>query len=373
MKMKIKPPEKEQSPEARSNIGVRNPFPLAEAILLQKGKIKEPIDWTALSAEQARKLLEKAFKIPYDHLFDPNPEYKSPLYGEPKVGSGVPGPCGAAVVGWETVSADYPPPPPASGTNGLDAQQGCALDCYFIAAITSLAWTSTSSLSCTRVDENRRRYRFRTDGSAVSSNRETTRPLAVNSMGTLVYAKSSGSNVWPSLYEKAYAKFILDTTSDEPPIDTLLEHNPRAALWEVCNYNTGSLNTADVADEFATIRTRGNTGGSNGKTARAMVAWTYHDSGHLPAGYSWDSLIVANHAYSILGVTQVTIGEISNNCIVLRNPFGLSDITAATAKTGVRECTPTWYPGGFYFINGNFAITAAEFPKYFEGFAWRNP
>ena len=83
MKIKKEMPE-EENPEARSNIGVRNPFPLAEAILLQKGKIKEPIDWTALSAEQARKLLEKAFKIPYDHLFDPNPEYQSPLYDYPE-------------------------------------------------------------------------------------------------------------------------------------------------------------------------------------------------------------------------------------------------------------------------------------------------
>jgi len=79
MKMKEEP----TTPDVRSNVGVRNPFPLAEAILLERKVIKSPIQWSELSAEEARHLLEKAFDIPYEQLFDQDPEYRSPLYEKP--------------------------------------------------------------------------------------------------------------------------------------------------------------------------------------------------------------------------------------------------------------------------------------------------
>lgn len=78
--MKVK---EEETPDVRSDVGVRNPFPLAEAILMERKVVKSPIQWSELSAEEARNLLEKAFGISYDHLFDPDPEYQSPLYERP--------------------------------------------------------------------------------------------------------------------------------------------------------------------------------------------------------------------------------------------------------------------------------------------------
>jgi hypothetical protein len=75
--------EESEVPDVRSDVGVRNPFPLAEAILLEREVIKSPIRWSELSAEEARDLLEKAFDMPYSQLFDPDPEYQSPLYERP--------------------------------------------------------------------------------------------------------------------------------------------------------------------------------------------------------------------------------------------------------------------------------------------------
>jgi hypothetical protein len=75
--------EEPETPEVISEVGVRNPFVLTEIILMERKVIKSPIQWSELSPEKARHLMEEAFGIPYEHLFDPDPEYQSPLYERP--------------------------------------------------------------------------------------------------------------------------------------------------------------------------------------------------------------------------------------------------------------------------------------------------
>jgi hypothetical protein len=75
--------EEPETPEVISEVGVRNPFVLTEIILMERKVIKSPIQWSELSPEEARHLMEEAFGIPYEHLFDPDPEYQSPLYERP--------------------------------------------------------------------------------------------------------------------------------------------------------------------------------------------------------------------------------------------------------------------------------------------------
>jgi hypothetical protein len=62
----MKKAEEPGSPEVRWDVGARNPFPRAEAILLERKVIKGPVRWSELPAEEARHLLEEAFGTLYE-------------------------------------------------------------------------------------------------------------------------------------------------------------------------------------------------------------------------------------------------------------------------------------------------------------------
>ncbi|MDD1663998.1 MAG: hypothetical protein LUQ32_01470, partial [Methanomicrobiales archaeon] len=182
---------------------------------------------------------------------------------------------------------------------------------------------------------------------------------------------------WPSVYEKAYGMFRgLD--QDKPDISQLGFWNPLTALWEVSGISvdarflksypattptpTQKFNTAKI---FGEICSKG--GMSPGlKTKRPMVAWTFLDGTQTPYSDAFtNDLIVGNHAYSILGTTFVSG---MGNCIVLRNPYGISKVT--TSIPGVSSCKPTWSPVSLQISQGNFAMTTEPFTHYFEGFCY---
>jgi hypothetical protein len=273
--------------------------------------------------------------------------------------------------GW---SCPPPPPPPPAGSYGLDIRQGDSLDCYFIAALIAYAWSSSPSLSGKRDpdDNSKHLYSFRAVGNPASRSWSTEETLAVdNATLSLVFARLAPPNsnlVWPGFYEKAYAIFRgLDPV--EPAIENLGAYNPVAALNEVINATTSSRNTSSYATTaalFTDIKSKGLVSAA-GKTTKPVVAWTYFDKAHTPGGaYGFaDDLIVANHTYAVLGVTKVD----NVDCIVLRNPYGIS---TGTAIAGINSCSPAWGPaGGFQIPDGNFAITKDVFPNYFEGFAFK--
>lgn len=367
----MKQKEEEPASEARSNIGVRNPFPLAQAILLRKKVVEGPINWMELSAKKERALLEQAFKIPYEHLFDPNPKYESPLYREPEVGGGVKE-CTAGGYDYTTGDWSFPPapPPPPAGTFGPDVRQGCSLDCYLIAAIIAFAWSTPSSVLGRRDpgDNHKHQYKFRN-----LSLFSTSQTLAVDrATHQLVFACTypDGSTVWPGLYEKAYAVWK-QLGTDPPLIENLTAYNPVTALNEVINASTSVKLTASYTSldtMFTEIKSKG--GITTGRTTKPMVAYTFNSRDQTPAPlYSYpDTLMVANHAYAILGTCKVKVSETDKDCIILRNPFGHF---SGTPVSGIYECFPTWYSSGFLLQDGNFAITKEEFPHYFEGFAFK--
>jgi hypothetical protein len=269
-----------------------------------------------------------------------------------------------------------PPPPPPAGSYGPDIRQGDSLDCYFVAGLIAFAWSAAPSLSGKRdpADNRKHLYSFRPVGNPASRSTSTEETLAVDDATlSLVFAHvapPNGDIVWPGLYEKAYGIFRgLDPV--EPALEQLGPYNPVHALNEVINATTSSKNVSTYATTvalFTDIRAKGGTiPAAGGKTTKPMVAWTYYDKGHTPGGaYGYvDDLIVANHTYAILGTTKVN----SADCIVLRNPYGIS---TGTSIDGISDCSPAWGPAdGFRIPDGNFAITKDVFPHYFEGFAFR--
>lgn len=177
--------------------------------------------------------------------------------------------------------------------------QGSVNDCFFIAALISVAWAAPAKL------KTHPNYQFYNTVNKVWDPSFTTNSvLAVDTASNLVYARSSSAYIWPCLYEKAYAKWLDPGHSDTPPIGTLLNGgNGLTALQNICG---GTL----ITGAFVFNAAAGN------KTTYPSVAKTKAGAG---AG------LTSNHTYSVLKKTTNPSGY------QLRNPCGGSLITITTA------------------------------------------
>lgn len=354
-------------------IGVANPYALAEVL---KGK---RINWRGV--HDPRKLLEDALQHPYEQLFDP--KHGSPLYPGLKLNSdtltvepseapqsGVGG-TAAPLVGSSTVWVD-PGDFFEFGTELNDPVQGASPDCYFISALSSVAWAQTYQIAQrTRstdaaghfVDE----MAFYVSGAW--KNFEDTEELPLLSPGnTFIYARSSeAGEIWPAVYEKAYAQYRGNTKDDHPDYGPLAYGDPVAACvhlmgWTGYYYSNPSM-TADAI--WQTVRANS----ISCKTFNPMVAWTY---GTAPSGVDYNNAhIVANHAYSLIGWTYVSGQEY----VVLRNPWGAHEATLNVLGGSWTAWDAPYYggPGEWRTINlpttdGVFALRADTFKAAFAGF-----
>lgn len=125
--------------ETAKNIGVINPYALAEVVL------KRRVNWKRVASPAA--LLEKTLRQKYDELFDP--KHESPLYSGLKLHNPAMTmekveakavPMGVPVEVGNTVWVD-PGEFIEEGTNLTDPVQGALGDCYFIAALSAVAWS----------------------------------------------------------------------------------------------------------------------------------------------------------------------------------------------------------------------------------------
>jgi hypothetical protein len=180
-------------------------------------------------------------------------------------------------------------------------------------------------------------------------------PVDTSVTPNMSYGAGSSNNneIWPALYEKAYAKFILykngtltagnltDPTMDPSfsQLQSLTQRdwggNAGYALQYLTGLNcwmynltstsfspaggvsgsaTGSLYTYIKAGFCQSLSPNG-----VGKTKFPLVAWTYFN-GSQPAGIQYDaSSILAGHCYAVLGVFDAPDGS---HYIILRTTFG---------------------------------------------------
>jgi hypothetical protein len=268
--------------------------------------------------------------------------------------------------------------------------QGCAPDCYFVAALISVGWVNAAAYTGgddPKVPGNNL-YTFynRPANSGTPAYPSAEKLLPVDNGGNLVFARpTDNKTVWPSLYEKAYG--IFRGLGNKPDMSQIGFWNALDALWEVSGKRVDvrfvksypcvtpactptPTNKFDLKGLFRDINAKGTTGSSTGgKTKRPMVAWTFEKGTLTPYGDAYtDDLIVANHAYAILGTTTLSSGPCAGSCVILRNPFGINKIPSSVR--GICSCKPSWSSTTFQISQGNFAMTMDAFTHYFEAFAF---
>jgi hypothetical protein len=329
------------------NVGVANPYALAEVML------KRRVNWKRVA--DPRKLLEKTLGMPYEKLFDPKND--SPLYAglklNPKtmsmerseIPSTAKGAFSALVdVGDSTVWVD-PGDFFEETAEFADPIQGGLGDCYFIAALSSVAWSRPYVIAQrTRATGTGQQQfvdmiEFYKSGKAEEA--EVTELLPLNSpSNTFIYARSSeAGEIWPAVYEKAYAKWRTNDPGDKPNYLPIAGGDPVGAASQLTGLTPYYFWNSGLSEDGIYQKVRENS--LSRKTFNPMVAWTYGSAPSPDVNYS-SAHLAANHAYSILGWQYANNQEY----IVLRNPWGTYEATLnvvagrgwpMTARSGARS------------------------------------
>lgn len=369
----------EKKPE---NIGVINPYALVEVML------KKRVNWKRVNAQ---KLLEKTLGMPYEKLFDP--KYESPLYAGLKynpqtesierveIPPTAKGAHRALIdVGDSIVWADPGDFFEEGAPEMSDPIQGALADCYFIAALSSVAWARPyviaertwrrAAIGHIQMVEFLKNY-----GSCTPAKIEVTELLPLNSPAmTFIYARSSEhGEIWPAVYEKAFAKWRngnpVGPAGDKPNYSTIAYGNPVAAAAALTGLTPYYYSNPSLDENNIWVKVN-NENCVSSKTFNPMVAWTYGSAPSPDVNYS-SAHIAANHAYSILGSWQDRVT--GQRYIVLRNPWGTYEgilnveggTWTAWDAVGRYGC---WTSIPMATNDGIFALRVDTFKKYFAGF-----
>ncbi|SMP03849.1 C2 family cysteine protease [Chryseobacterium profundimaris] len=247
-----------------------------------------------------------------------------------------------------------------------DPVQGAIGNCYFIAAISAIAWAAPYTIEhkvrATGTGETDRTnaIQFFTKGGgkdAATRLVEVTDNTIINASNNPVYCRSNDAGeIWPAVYEKAFAKWITNVNHDKPDITQTAYGDPAKAIAQLTNktpyyYNTSSRTALEL---FGVVRENS----MSYKTFNPMVAWTY-GSGKDYTG----SNIVGNHAYTVLGWSTFN----NKNYIILRNPWGVTEPNGLNSYQGLISFFDGsfWRPINMIGNDGVFALEINAFKNYF--------
>jgi len=382
----------------RQNIGARNPYALADAVMGERQ------NWQRMATSRKKAILEEALRRPYEELFDP--VYGSPLYtldliGElsgKEVRTQAGNPCTSSVTNWAPLpGGTYFRDPMADRGYLQDPVQGCGVDCYVIAACSAIAWVSPQLIPGQAGPAyNYNFWNVRNDG--VNRQVNTDNKLALDSSNRLVYGHSTDpAEIWLAMMEKAYgiAKGLAGADIGQPNLAADSGGNPVTALAHIAKGVNAAYTSTTITTAGKTWAQMMTAIGANkfepanactvaySKTKFPMVAFTYVTA---PAGVTYNAdTIAANHSYAVLGLNRY-----NNKCyIVLRNPYGpvAGDPALAGSLAGGTWTIQTskYYDRGgvqynpirsdSYSVNladndGTFALDTAVFMTHFEGLGY---
>lgn len=360
------------------NIGVINPYALTEVLL------KRRINWKRVTNPRA--MLEKALEMPYEKLFDP--KYGSPLYAGLSLEPGTSkmqrmpvaptAPRLLRIVAEVAASANWVDPGDffEEATELTDPVQGALGDCYYIAALASVAWARPYVIAqrtrATGTGQQSFDDMIEFFASGKPQKVEVTELLPLQPpANTYIYARSSeAGEIWPAVYEKAYAKWRTGAAGDTPDYSPLSGGDPVGALVSLTGLTPYYESTSSQAAHDIWQKVRASS--ISMKTFNPMVAWTYGSAPSPDVNYA-NAAIVANHAYSILGWGYVNNQEY----IILRNPWGTYEATLNIEGGTWAAWDQPYYGGSGWWrpitlatTDGIFGLRSDTFKKYFAGFGW---
>jgi Calpain family cysteine protease len=363
---------------ARNTVGAANPLALA----VLKSGVAAPGPSEALLPA----FVERALGTELSSLVDP--AHNKLIYPGLTLGTGgqvvaVENGAGAGGVG--------------TGTNWVDAGhfftdaaqfsdpiQGGLADCYFISAMASVAWAAPLLIQ-ERTVPVANNPSFTGSGaldviSFLSGGRHDidASELLPQQNGHWIYAHATDpSELWPGVYEKAFAMYKGNTTNQEPNYSVVNYGDPVAALALLTGGSSSYYATSEIitipflnitfdlisADQiWQTVRA--NSLGC--RTVNPMVAWTYPSSAAAPTPINYGAAnIVANHAYSVLGWDY----QKGTEYIILRNPWGYYEATLNVEGGGDWDAWDISFWRQTPLSNGGvFGLQAQTFKQYFQGF-----
>ena len=256
---------------------------------------------------------------------------------------------------------------------GNDPIQGAVANCYFMAALSAVAWTypyviahRTRASGIGQQQFLNKIKLFSKGGGKDSSTREVevSEQLVTNAAGNLRYARSSEINeIWCGVYEKAFAKWITNNNTDRPDITATAFGDCVKATAQLIDGDRTYYSTSDFSADEIYSSVRGNS--LSRKTINPMTAWTYSSGDSSPdkVVYS-DANLVANHCYSIFGWAYNN----GRKYLVLRNPWGSTEATTnVLTGTWMAYDNSFWRPITLTNNDGIFALEASTFKQYFAG------
>lgn len=253
--------------------------------------------------------------------------------------------------------------------------QGTVANSWLIAALFAVAWSDPFNINRdNQVSKGSEKQKDRTfsvklyskggENDAPTSMTEVNYDIPINnSTNAPLYCQSSGgmSIVWPSMYEKAFAKWLTRSSSDHPDVTQLsasaMGGDPVKAMAQITDGNPHYFFTQSRSGADLLGLVRANT--INFKTIRPMVAFT-HASGRVYKGTN----MVANHAYTVLGWA---FPGGSKEYIIVRNPWGVTEPKGLTSYPGLLDAIDAdfWPPAQLVDRRGVLALEASAFQEYF--------
>ncbi len=267
-----------------------------------------------------------------------------------------------------------------------DPLQGNYLpNCSLIAVLASLAWKKTipALQNHTITKELTEPYTFTFYTAANTPvTQKTSGKLPLDANRKLLHAKSdtSATEIWPALWEKAYYQWL---SKKDPPDYCLYQQwqNPETVLLHLTGKNplktkSNGISCLVAGTTFSQIYSLCESYARstiNYIIKMPAVAWTFDPAVTNPAKVQFSpTTIAARHTYSLLGVVK-TGTEVTQQYIVLRNPYGTTKRDPASGSVSLYNPGGLWCSQNIYLSDtsdGIFAIRADDFVKYFEGYAW---
>ncbi len=257
-----------------------------------------------------------------------------------------------------------------------DPKQGALGDCYLIAALSAVAWARQDLIlhRTRRTDTGQQNFvdqiDFHKNGSTERIEVTERVPVRQGSDRCLYARSNEAGEIWPGVFEKAYAKWKTNNSTDQPDYRKISGGVGVFACAELtggkASYNWTTSHSADDLWHMVRQHSAGN------KTVHPMVASTYNSNRDAPGPVDYGAArLVACHVYTVLG--WVYDSRTGSKYIVLRNPWGYRVPTSNVLTGRWSSWDETYGRSQALGTNGVFALESNTFKQYFEDLSYVTP